>query len=127
MFEEFESMRGGHLGRTNVMKHRNTLLNDDVWPVHSVTYRAGPTTRKFSTKEITRMITKKVIKPAITEWADPNVFAPKKDGSLRFCVDYQELNAVIVHDPCYLPRMDVCGDRLKEESVFSTLNTNSEY
>lgn len=64
------------------------------------------------------MITKKVIKTATTEWAAPFVFTLKKDGSLRFCVDYQKLNDVTI---CYLyplPRIDVCVDRLEEATVF---------
>lgn len=52
--------------------------------------------KKFLAVEVDRMLTEEVIEPATTEWAPPNVFAPKKDGSLRFSIDYKKLNAVTI-------------------------------
>lgn len=50
----------------------------------------------------------KVIEPPETEWAAAIVFSPKKDGSIRFCVEYQTLNAVTKRDSYPIPRMDEC-------------------
>ena len=68
-----------------------------------------------------------VIEHATSEWASPVVLVPKKDGSLRFCIDYKRLNAKTVADAYQLPRMDVCLDSLGDAGVFSTFDCNSGY
>lgn len=44
---------------------------------------------------------------AQTEWAFPAVFATKKNGTLRFCVDYCKFNAITVRDLFAMPRVDI--------------------
>ena len=68
-----------------------------------------------------------VIEPVTSEWAAPVVFAPKKDGLQRFCVDYRRLNAVTVRDSYPISRMDECIDSLGDSQVFSTLDCNVGY
>ena len=68
-----------------------------------------------------------LIEPANTEWASLVVLVPKKDGSLRFCVDYRRLNAKKRADSYPLPRMDHCIDSLGDASVCTTLDCSSGY
>lgn len=57
--------------------------------LHWAPYRAGPNPRQFGKSELDKMLEVKVIEMAETEWAGPVVFALRKDGSLRFHVDYR--------------------------------------
>ena len=63
-----------------------------------------------------------VIEPSNSEWASPVLFAPKKDGRIRFCIDYRRLNTLTVKDSYPLPRMDECIDSLGDAQVFTTLD-----
>ena len=126
MLDEFASMWDGHLGRVSIAKHR-IELQPGARPSYSAPYRAGPKARDFEKSEIDKMLKAGVIEPAKTEWAAPIVFAPKKDGSLRFCVDYRRLNAETVRDSYPIPRMDECIDSLGDAQLFSTLDANSGY
>lgn len=73
------------------------------------------------------MVNDNVAEPCTTEWASDIVFAPKKNDSLRFCVDYRKLNTIPVRDRYPIPRMDECVDSLSSAEVFSTLDASSGY
>ena len=55
------------------------------------------------------------------------VMVRKSDGSLRFCVDYRQLNERTVKDSYPLPRIDACLDALAEATWFSTLDLRLGY
>jgi hypothetical protein len=51
----------------------------------------------------------------------------KKDGSMRMCIDYQNLNVVIVKNKHPLPRIDDLLDQLKDAKFFSKIDLRSGY
>jgi len=68
-----------------------------------------------------------IIRPAQSEWGSNLVVVKKKDGSLRFCVDYRQLNERTVKDTYPLPRIDDCLDTLGGSTWFSTMDLRSGY
>lgn len=59
--------------------------------------------------------------------ASPVVFVAKRDGPLRFSIDYRKLNAVTICSSYSLSRMDECIDNLGGAEVFPTLDPNRNY
>lgn len=55
---------------------------------------------------VSDMQKKGVVKPSNSPWASPIVLVPKKDGSLRFCVDFRRLNSITRKDVYPLPRVE---------------------
>nr|GEY94238.1 putative reverse transcriptase domain-containing protein [Tanacetum cinerariifolium] len=54
------------------------------------------------------------IRSSVSPWGDPVLFVKKKDGSMRLCIDYRELNRVTIRK-CYpLPRIDDLFDQLQD-------------
>ena len=51
----------------------------------------------------------------------------KKDGSLRLCIDYRELNKVTIRNQYPLPRIDDLFDQLQGAKVFSKIDMRSGY
>lgn len=77
--------------------------------------------------EVNTMLKNGIIQPSTSPWVSPIVICTKKDGSVRFCIDYRRLNAV-THKYSYpLPRIDDSLDVLKGSKWFSTLDLQSAF
>ena len=68
-----------------------------------------------------------IIVPASSDWSFPVVIASKRDGSLRFCVDYRSLNKVMNADRWPLPHIEEIFDDLRGKTVFTTLDLFTGY
>ena len=55
------------------------------------------------------------------------LFVKKKDGTLRLCIDYRQLNKLTVKNKYLLPRTDDLFDQLKGPSIFSKIDLRSGY
>jgi hypothetical protein len=55
------------------------------------------------------------------------LFMKKKDGSMRMCIDYRELNMVTIKNKYPLPRIDDMLDQLQGARVFSKIDLRSSY
>ncbi|GFR61679.1 Pol polyprotein [Elysia marginata] len=78
-------------------------------------------------EHLDKMLCASVIKPSISEWASPPVLVRKRDGSVRWCVDYRALNTITGRMFFPLPRIEECVDALEGNVWFSKLDANSAY
>ena len=77
--------------------------------------------------QLANMQAQGVIHPSTSPWASPVVLVRKKDGTLRFCVDYRALNMVTKPDVFPVPRIDDLLDQLGQYTIFSTLDLAASY
>ena len=56
--------------------------------------------------QMEEMVNKGFVKPSTSPWGAPVLFVKKKDGSMRLCIDYRELNKVTIRNQYPLPRID---------------------
>ena len=73
------------------------------------------------------MLSKGIIKVSNSPLLAPPVFVKKKDRSLRFCINYQNLNRVRQKDAYPLPQPDQVQDKLSGMKSFTKLDLNSGY
>ncbi|GJT06442.1 putative reverse transcriptase domain-containing protein [Tanacetum coccineum] len=67
------------------------------------------------------------ILPSHSPWGAPVLFVKKKDGSMRMCIDYRELNKLTIKNRYPLPRIDDLFDQLQGACCFSKINLRSRY
>ncbi|KAA0036198.1 pol protein [Cucumis melo var. makuwa] len=77
--------------------------------------------------QLQELLDKGFIRPSVSPWGAPVLFVKKKDGSMRLCIDYRELNKVTVKNRYPLPRIDDLFDQLQGATVFSKIDLRSGY
>jgi hypothetical protein len=53
--------------------------------------------------QLQKLLDKGFIRPSVSPWGAPVLFVKKKDGTLRLCIDYRQLNKVTVKNKYPLP------------------------
>ena len=62
-----------------------------------------------------------------SEYGAPVIFIPKKDGTLRMCIDYRDLNRITTKDRFPLPSTEDLIDKLQGAKVFSKIDMYAGY
>jgi hypothetical protein len=83
-------------------------------PIHKAPYRIAPSELKELKKQLEDLVDRGFIRLSVSPWGAVVLFVGKKDGSLRLCIDYSELNRVTIKNKYPLPRIDNLFDQLKE-------------
>ena len=65
----------------------------------------APTELKELKSQLQDLLDKGFIRPSVSLWGAPVLFVKKKDGSMRLCIDYRELNKRMVKNKYPLPRI----------------------
>ena len=89
--------------------------------------RQNPLLREIEQQQVKEMLRDKVIRPSTSPWASPVVMVKKKDGSMRFCVDFRKMNDATIKDAHPLPRIDDTLESLHGAQYFTTLDLKSGY
>ncbi|KAG8503210.1 hypothetical protein CXB51_001210 [Gossypium anomalum] len=61
-------------------------------PISIAPYRMAPTELKELKSQLQELTDKGFVRPSFSPWSAPVLFVKKKDGSMRLCVDYRQLN-----------------------------------
>ena len=78
-------------------------------------------------EQLQELLKKKFIRPSTSPWGEPVLFVKKKDGTLRMCIDYRELNKMTIKNKYPLPHIDELFDHLQGSAVYSKLDLRQGY
>ena len=76
--------------------------------------------------QLQELLDRGFVRPSVSPWGAPVLFVKKKDGTMRMCIDYRELNRVTVRNRYPLPRIDDLFDQLVGASVFSKIDQGDQ-
>nr|GFB28929.1 putative reverse transcriptase domain, aspartic peptidase domain protein [Tanacetum cinerariifolium] len=89
----------------------NIELIPGAEPISKAPYRKAPIELKELKDQLQELLERGFIRPSVSPWGAPVLFVKKKDGSMRLCIDYRELNKITIRNRQL---------RVKEQDVFKT-------
>ncbi|GKE22778.1 hypothetical protein Tco_1434290, partial [Tanacetum coccineum] len=96
-------------------------------PVVKSPYRLAPSEMIKLSNQLKELPDKGFIRPSHSPCGAPVLFVKKKDGSLRMCINYRELNKLTIKNRYPLPRIDDLFDQLHGACYFSKIDLRLGY
>ncbi len=105
----------------------HTIDTRDAQPVCAQGRPHSPPEHEEIEKFVEEALEDGLIEPSTSPWSAPIIFAKKKDGTNRLCVDYGRLNDITIKNAYPLPRIDDTYQYFHGAKFFTTLDLKSGY
>lgn len=102
-------------------------LHNNATPQKKGLYRLSQKELEELRKQLKELLDQGFIRPSTSPWGAPVLFASKRDGSLRLCIDYRALNKLTIKNSYPLPRIDDIFDQLSYAKYFSKIDLRMGY
>jgi hypothetical protein len=102
-------------------------LVPETSPISITPYRMSALELGELKKQLEVLLEKQFMRLSVSSWGAPLLLVKKKDGSMRLCVDYRQLNKVTIKNRYPLPRIDDLMDQLVGAEVFSKIDLGTGY
>ncbi|GKB93646.1 putative reverse transcriptase domain-containing protein, partial [Tanacetum coccineum] len=96
-------------------------------PVSKEPYHMAPLELQELKEQLQELLDRGFIRPSVSSWGALVFFMKKKDGSMRLCIDYKELNRVTIQNHYTLPRIDDLFNQLQGAKYFLKIDLRSGY
>ena len=124
-YSDVFSVDKNDLGKFSAIQHRIETV-DEV-PTREKLRRTPLKFQHEEEKTLNDMLEAGVIEPSTSDWASAPVLVRKKNGEVRYTVDFRKLNAKTRKDAYPLPLINECTDMLTGSVWFHTLDLNAGY
>ena len=125
LVEEFKEIFTDRPGTSVNCEHSIALTSQD--PVKQRPYSVPFIFKDKVKKEVGLMLDLGVIEHSDAAYASPVVLVKKKDGTIRFCVDYRRLNRITLFDTEPMPNTEEVFARIHDKRFFSKLDLSKGY
>ena len=126
-FHHIFSLEPNENGCTEATKHAIEILPDRGEPFKERFRRIAPHLVEEVRQHIQEMLDGGTIVPSQSPWCNAVVLARKKDGTLRFCIDFRRLNDRTRKDSYPLPRTSETMESLVGARIFSCMDLKSGF
>ncbi len=115
----------GEFGHTSLIQH--AIHTQDVPPIKCRARPINPWLETDLKRQLDDLKNRKVIEASKSPWSFPMVAAPKKNGKIRWCVDYRKLNDITLKDSYPIPCIEDNLARLSRAKIFSCLDGSGAF
>ena len=130
-YAQFEHLAKDDLESTALPEHKpwdhEIPLQEGKSPTYGPIYALNQTEMEELRRYIEVNLRKGFIRPSSSPAGYPILFVPKKDGTLRLCVDYRQLNDITIKNRYALPLMSELTDRLRGKKCYTKLDLRGAY
>ena len=126
-YHDIFSLEKHDMGHTNATKHKIVLKDPDTPPFKERFGRIPPPQLDEVREHLKLMLDAGVVRPSNSPWCNAVVLVRKKDGSLRFCINFRRLNALTVKDSHPLPHICETLESLARAAHYSMFDLNSGF
>ena len=124
-YHDIFSLDKNEMGCTDAAEHIIELLDEEPFK-ERFRWIASPLLDEVW-EHLQEMLDGGAIRPSQSTWCNAVVLIWKKDGGLRFCIDFQRLNTRTKKDSYPLPRMQETMESLVGAQFFSTMDLKSGF
>ena len=124
-FHHVFSLDKNEMGCTDTTEHVIKLTNSE--PFKERFQRITPPLVEEVREHIQEMLDGGAIHPSNSPWCNAMVLVRKKDGTLRFCIDFRELNEQTEKDSFPMPRMIDTMETMVGTKIFSSMDLKSGF
>jgi hypothetical protein len=90
-------------------------------------YRLSPPMMDELRAQVKALLAAGIIRPSMSPYGAPVLFARKKDGTWRMCIDYRALNKITIKDKFPLPRAEDLFDQVQGAKYFTKIDLRWGY
>ena len=105
----------------------HTIETGDAHPINKSPYSLSKEQLNEQKRQVNYLLDRGLVRPSTSPWGSPVLFAKKKDGTWRMCIDYRALNNVTVRNGYPLPKIQDCLDMIGTATYFSKIDLTSGY
>ena len=113
-------------GATKLLEHHIVTAKDQK-PIRLKNRPINPAMVDNLKEQIDKWLKDEVIEPSDSPWAFPLLWVPKKNGKIRWCVDYRRLNDITRKDSFPLPSIEDNLAHLSKSTIFSALDLTAAF
>ena len=125
LLSEFSEVFSDVPSKTNCIEHRIVLQNEV--PVKLKPYPLPFASEQIVKDEVDSMLKAGVIQSSDSPYASPIVLVKKKDGKVRFCIDFRKINILTVGDAGFIPDQDQLFAKLHKAKYFTKFDMTKGY